>query len=367
MCYNKTKKCGEGELVKKRTLLRLGRDALIMLLILALTVLACFLLGHFFDDSTPFAVPVFVLGVALIARFTTSYFWGILASLVSVVCANYIFTYPYWEFNMTISGYPLTFAVMLVVALIISTLTTQSKRAEQLRFEAETEKMRANLLRSVSHDLRTPLASILGASSTLLENRDLAPAERDELLREINKDARWLERVTENILSVTKFSGGDVRLKKTEEVVEEIVGSAIVAFRKNHPQLPVTVQKPREILLVPMDATLIGQVLVNLFENVVDHAETATHIAVRIERGEGRVCFSVTDDGVGIAKEALAHLFDGRAASAAKPCPDDRRNMGIGLSVCNSIIRAHGGAMEARNNEAGGATFSFWLPCEEED
>lgn len=103
---------------------------------------------------------------------------------------------------------------MLLVSIIISTLTTQLKRQEQLRFDMETEKLRANLLRSVSHDLRTPLASILGASSVLLEQKNLSSGERDELARDIQKEAHWLIRVTENILSVTKFTGSDVKLKR---------------------------------------------------------------------------------------------------------------------------------------------------------
>ena len=358
---------GEVRAVKKLRAGRILQNVLVLLGILSLAVVACYFLSKIFDDNNPFAVPVFILAVALVARFTSGYVYGIAAAGIGVVCVNYIFTYPFWEFNMTISGYPLTFAVMLLVSVIISTLTTQIKRQEQVRFEAEAEKMRANLLRSVSHDLRTPLASILGASSALLENGELPRADRDELLREINKDARWLARVTENILSVTKFSGGDVRLKKSEEVVEEIVGSAIVKFRKNHPQPPINVTKPQEILLVPMDATLIEQVLINLFENVVDHAEHVTRIQLVISREEGRVSFRVEDDGVGIAQQVLPHIFDGYASMATKPCTDDRRNMGIGLSVCNSIIRAHGGGMSAYNNETGGATIAFWLPFEEED
>ena len=152
---------------------------------------------------------------------------------------------------------------MLLVSLIVSTLTTQIKKQEQLRFDVETEKMRVNLLRSLSHDLRTPLASILGASSVLLEQENLSPEERDELAQDIQKEAHWLSRVTENILSVTKFSGSGVALKKEEEVLEEIVSSAIVKFRRHHPEVAVTVERPENILLAPMDATLIEQVLTN--------------------------------------------------------------------------------------------------------
>jgi two-component system sensor histidine kinase KdpD len=341
------------------------RDPLLFTAILALTVLVTHLLSKIFNDNNPFAVPMFILAVALISRVTSGYFWGIAASVLGVFFVNYIFSYPFWEFNLSVTGYPLNFAVMLIVSVIISTLTTQVKKQEELRFEAEKEKMRADLLRSVSHDLRTPLASIMGACSTLRENRELPAADRDDLLREIGRDADWLQRVMENILSVTRFSGGGVALRKTDEVVEEIVGSAIVKFRKSRSKLPISVEKPEEILLAPMDATLIEQVLLNLLENVAVHARTATRIRIRIASESGRVRVEVSDDGVGVNPALLPHVFDGYSSLSDQGSPDGRRNMGIGLSVCRSIIRAHGGEMSAANNRDGGATFGFWLPLEE--
>lgn len=347
---------------KKRR--RAAHSAAVLLGVMTAAVAVSYALSRFFADNNPFAAPVFILAVALISLLTDGYFYGIAASVLGVLCVNIVFTYPFWEFNLSIAGYPLDFTVMLMVSVIISTLTTRVKMQEQLRFEARSEKMRANLLRAVSHDIRTPLASILGASGTLLENDALPPADREELLREIQKDARWLVRMTENLLSVTKCSDGGVALQKSEEVVEEIVGSAIVKFRKNHPALPVTVEKPAEILLVPMDATLIEQVLVNLLENAATHAKTATQIWIRVAHGDRRVTFQVADNGEGIAPQLLPRIFDGGVLG--REAPDGRRSMGIGLSVCSSIIRAHGGEMSAANGANGGAEICFWLPWEEE-
>ena len=304
--------------------------------------------------------------MVLIARFTHGYVYGIAASLMGVVCVNYIFTYPYWEFDMTLTGYPLTFAVMLMVSISVSTLTTRIIRADQIRMEAEMEKMRANLLRSVSHDLRTPLTSIVGSSSVLLENKELNRQERDELICEINKDARWLARITENLLSVTKFSGAQVQLNKEYEVVEEIVSSAIVKFRRNHEDIRVSVQKPEEILLAPMDATLIEQVLQNLFDNAVMHGKTTSAISITITGDDQKISICVRDDGQGIQEQVFPHLFDG-LASGYSTKSDDHRNMGIGLSVCQSILRAHGGSIHARNHEHGGACFEIHLPAGEEN
>ena len=335
-------------------------DALLLVLIFAAAILLSTTLSRLFDDNNQFSIPVFILAVSLIARCTSGYAWGVAASVLGVLCVNVVFTYPYWEFDMTLTGYPLTFTVMLIVSLIISTLTSRVKRQEQLHLAMEMEKMRSDLLRSVSHDLRTPLTSIIGASSVLMEDDSLAPAQRSDLLSEINKDARWLARVTENILSITRFSGGEVRLRMEDEVIEEIVASAIVKFRRNHPEIAVTVDRPEEILLAPMDATLIEQVLINLFDNAAAHGGNVHEIRVSIAREGDIARLTVADDGAGIPREALSGLFDGRGFSRS----DDGRHMGIGLSVCRSIIHAHGGRISAENGADGGARLTFRLPLQ---
>ena len=343
------------------------RDTGLFLLILILAILICIAFTEMMDMNRQFSLAVFILAVSVIARFTSGYIYGIAASLVSVVCVNYMFTYPYWEFNLTLAGYPITFAVMLIVSILISTLTTQIKNQEKIRMIAEMEKMRANLLRSVSHDLRTPLTSIIGASSVLMENEAMTESERRELVREINKDARWLVRITENILSVTKFAGSGVALKKEYEVVEEVVSGAIVKFRKNHAEMRITVKKPEEILLAPMDATLVEQVIINLFDNVCEHGKDASEIEVEILEAEGGICITVSDNGAGIAPYRLPHLFDGQISASESAVSDNRRNMGIGLSVYRSIIRAHGGEIRAYNNAKGGASIEFMLPASEDE
>ncbi|MBE6934970.1 MAG: DUF4118 domain-containing protein [Ruminococcaceae bacterium] len=341
---------------------QLIRQFLLTAAVFIVCILICHLLSLIHSDNNPFAVPIFILGVALISRLTSGYLWGIAASILGVVCVNYMFTYPFWEFDLTLSGYPLTFTVMLLVSLIVSTLTTQVKRQQQMMYDAQSESMRANLLRAISHDIRTPLASILGSSSALLEQKEMAEQDRDELLRSIAKDARWLTRVTENLLSVTKFSTEGVRLHLTEEVVEEIVGSAIHKFRKTDPAIAIQVERPDEILLVPMEATLIEQVLLNLLENVVHHGGGATKITLQFDEEDGRICFRVRDNGRGIDPARLPYLFDGSLLGQDGRGNDGRRNMGIGLSVCHTIIAAHGGEMSARNPDDGGAEILFWLP-----
>ena len=225
--------------------------------------------------------------------------------------------------------------------------------------------MRANLLRSVSHDIRTPLAAIMGLSATVEEGETLSDEGRG-MVEEIRQNAQWLLHLAENILSITRFSEEGVVIEKSDEVVEEIVGSAIRRFRKNcATDIPIAVTKPEEILLVPMDATLIEQVLLNLLENVARHSPSATEIFIEIRDEGSRVWLTVADNGDGIPPQLLGVLFDGYLPLGAVEASDRSRHMGIGLSVCRAIVRAHGGEIYARNRVGGGAEFRFWLPAEE--
>ena len=175
------------------------RDLGVFILVMGGAVGICMLLSACYDDNNPFATSVFILAVVLISRFTNGYLPGVLAAAVGVVGVNYLFTYPFHEFNLSIDGYPLTFAVMLVVSVLVSTLTTQIKRQEQLRYEAEKDRMRANLLRSVSHDIRTPLAAIMGLSATVEEGETLSDEGRgmvEEIRRKTTRNGSMMAYVT---------------------------------------------------------------------------------------------------------------------------------------------------------------------------
>jgi two-component system sensor histidine kinase KdpD len=309
---------------------------------------------------------IFVLVVVLVARLTDGYAYGAAASFVGVVCVNYIFTYPYWEFNFTISGYPLTFFTMLSVSLIVSALTSQIKRQEQLRVETDRETMRANLLRAVSHDLRTPLTSIVGSASAILENDALLPPQqKTALLRNVRSEAQWLIRMVENLLSITRMGDGTARLSKELEAAEEVLSSVAGKFQQRFPGIQLTLTAPREALFVPMDAILIEQVLMNLLENAAAHGQSSA-ILLSAERQSAGAVFTVRDNGLGIPEEILPEIFS-PALPGKLHAGDDRRNMGIGLSVCSSIVKAHGGSMSACNVREGGAMFRFTLPMEESE
>ena len=333
-----------------------------------LLLLGCALSGALLalDHTGGFVSMIFVLVVVLVARLTDGYAYGAAASFVGVVCVNYIFTYPYWEFNFTISGYPLTFFTMLSVSLIVSALTSQIKRQEQLRVETDRETMRANLLRAVSHDLRTPLTSIVGSASAILENDALLPPQqKTALLRNVRSEAQWLIRMVENLLSITRMGDGTARLSKELEAAEEVLSSVAGKFQQRFPGIQLTLTAPREALFVPMDAILIEQVLMNLLENAAAHGQSSA-ILLSAERQSAGAVFTVRDNGLGIPEEILPEIFS-PALPGKLHAGDDRRNIGIGLSVCSSIVKAHGGSISACNVREGGAMFRFTLPMEESE
>ena len=340
------------------------RDLGVSLGFLGLAAILCALL-RMIDSSDVFVALIFECAVVLVSRFTDGYLFGLLASFLGVFGVNWIFTYPYMQLNFTISGYPLTFLVMLAVSVVVSALTNQIKQQEKLRAEAEKEKMRGNLLRAVSHDIRTPLTAIVGGIDAILENGEkFSPETRTSLLENMRDESNWLIGVVENLLSVTRMSGAS-NIKKELEAGEEVLGAASMKFQRHYPATRVEISAPDTLLMIPMDIILIEQVLINLMENAVQHGKTTRQISLRLTRSGSFALFEVSDDGQGIEPALLPRLFDGYLTRDQESISDKRRNMGIGLSVCKSIVQAHGGAMRASNRPAGGALLQFTLPLEE--
>ena len=341
------------------------KDILVTAGILVVSFLFSLITNRFFQtyNSVPM---VFVLGVFLISVITEGYACGIASSLISMLAVNFAFTFPYFEFNFTIPENMFSAVVMLVVAVVTGALTTKLKLQEKLRADSEREKMRANLLRAVSHDLRTPLTTIYGSTSMLLENLDrISAADQKCLLLGIRDDSQWLVSMVENLLSVTRLDDGSVQLHKTDTVLEELIDAVLVKFHKRCPEQRVDVTIPEEFLSIPMDAVLMEQVLTNLLENAVIHASGMTRLELIVEDTGSVIHFHVRDDGCGIRSDRLEDLFTGYLGSSARQGDSSRRNMGIGLSVCATIIKAHGGSISARNRAPRGAEFTFTLNLEE--
>lgn len=308
---------------------------------------------------------IFVLVVLIVSLLTDGYFYGILAALTSVFAVNYAFTAPYMQIDFTPYGYPLTFMTMLAVGVAVSTLMTRVQQQEKLRLETEREKLRANLLRGMSHDLRTPLTGISGSISAVLENADCLTKEQQcELLEGAKEDAEWLCRMVENLLSVTRITDDGIgTLHTQEEALEEVIGAAVLSFRKRNPDVSVEVSVPDSVLMAPIDPVLIQQVMQNLLDNAVIHGKTTTCIFVDAKAENGKAVISVRDNGVGIEQSRMEHLFDGALSIASRKNNDQSRSsLGIGLSVCRAIVEAHKGSIYASNLPEGGACFTFELP-----
>jgi len=257
----------------------------------------------------------------------------------------------------------------MISSLVAMAIERQHLSDEQRRIivESEKESMRSNLLRAISHDLRTPLTAISGASSAILENKKTMDEEtHDKLVSDIKEDSQWLIRMVENLLSVTRINESSMNVAKTPEAAEEVVSESVMRVRNKFAGCHISVKVPDDLLLVPMDATLIEQVIINLLENAIKHSETGTLIELTVKKSKQEAVFEVSDNGEGIPEQELPTLFDGYSTRKSKT-PDSSRGMGIGLSICRSIIKAHNGSIEAVNKKGGGAVFRFTLPLDGSD
>jgi len=254
--------------------------------------------------------------------------------------------------------------VMISQTILALQKQQMNEQAQEILLETEKEKMRSNLLRAVSHDLRTPLTGIIGSASTLLENGSLiGETTSKKMLTDIQQDAEWLIHMVENLLSVTRITGGTTTLKKQDEIVEEVVSEAVFRIRKRFPNVKIDVTVPDELLIVPMDATLIEQVLINLMENSIRHSGSPFPLSLRVSRKKSGAVFTIADRGKGIDPSYISDIFDGKPNKGSS---DSSRGLGIGLSICKSIILAHEGKIFAENNSTGGASFTFVLPMKGE-
>ena len=341
------------------------KDILLALIVLVAAFAINMLIKKVFgvDSLIPM---IFVLGIFLISLKTSGYLIGIVSSVVSVFAVNYAFTFPYYAFDLISPECVVSVIVMLIIAIMTSTLTTQIKEQQKAHAESEKEKMRANLLRGISHDLRTPLTSICGSTSAIIENYDILDKDQQiKLLSEIREDSKWLNRMVENLLSVTRIDSEKVRVIKTPTVLEELIDAVILKFHKHCPEQKVNVTIPDEFISIPMDALLIEQVIINILENAVFHSTGMTEIHLNVTTKDNLAIFEISDNGCGIPKDRLGNLFNGYLERTDVPADSSRSNMGIGLSVCSSIIKAHGSVITAENLKAGGAMFRFALEMEE--
>jgi two-component system sensor histidine kinase KdpD len=231
--------------------------------------------------------------------------------------------------------------------------------------EIERERLRSSLLSSVSHDLRTPLAAIAGASSTLLELSDSADAaQRRDLLQELVEESTRLARLVDNLLNMTRLEAGKIAVDKQWFPLEDVIGSALGRLRQELAGRVVEKHLPEDVPLVPLDGVLMEQALVNLLDNAIKYSPPGSPLEVSTEVDGGEVRVSVGDRGQGLAageeKRVFAKLFRGAASAAS-----GERGAGLGLAIVAAIVSAHGGRVWAENRPGGGAIFTMTLPLGE--
>lgn len=320
-----------------------------------------------FSDAT--VVIIYVLGVLFCVILTVRPVYGLVASFVSILSYNYFLIAPRFSLRIDAPDYAATITAMALFALVtsylVSVLRTSSRQSTEAQLVAQREQLRANLLRSVSHDLRTPLTSICGNADILLDDEvSLTPQARKKLLGNIYDDATWLRTVVENLLAVTRLEDGDVMLHVEVELVDDVIEEAMRHISRNAKEHRIVVVPSGELLLARMDPQVIVQVIVNLVNNAIDHTQKGSTIVIESGIVDNEVFVSVSDNGPGVGNEDKDQVFDlfytGRSSSA-----DSGRSMGLGLSLCRSIVLAHGGRIYVEDVEPHGARFVFTLPAEE--
>ncbi len=291
---------------------------------------------------------------------------ALLASTMSVLAYDFFFIPPFFTFVVDDQRHLLTFAMMFVVGILFSGLTQRVRRHEQRATDAllraRTEEMRSALLSAMSHDLRTPLAAITGAATTLRERREAASdPENTELLETICEEADRLERLVRNLLDMTRLESGAVVVKRDWVPLEEVVGAALTRLEKQLGARPVRISLPDDLPLVSVDAILLEQLFVNLLENAAKYTPPGSLLEISAIAGEQSIVVELADRGPGLAAGSEKRIFE----KFYRGQHDGPPGAGLGLAICLGIAQAHGGVLLAQNRPGGGAVFQLTLPQRE--
>jgi two-component system, OmpR family, sensor histidine kinase KdpD len=348
------------------------RDSMITLASLFFTSVFCKLLYHHgLDESV--VIMLFLTTIICISRFTDGYLYGIVSSLIAVLLFNYLFTEPYFSLNFYNPKYPMIFAIMLAVSLLVSTMMVQIRKAadERVRLamlqessdrEIKNEKLRSTILYSLSHDLRTPLTSISGSASMLLEGGcTLSESDKEHLVQEIYDESIWLNQFVENLLSLARINESLLRLNLKSEVLDEVVGETVRLIRRRLNGRMLQVSTPSELVMADMDFALIEQVIINLVDNSVAHTPPDGQIGLSVEVSNLQLIFRISNNGPALAPDVMEKLYD-RYFVGSEQRFDTKRGMGLGLHICQAIVKAHGGTIRAANRPEGGVEFAFTIP-----
>ena len=309
---------------------------------------------------------VYLLGVVFIAmRYSRGA--SIFASLASVAAFDFFFVPPQGALTVEDGQYVLTFAIILGVALVISSLVerirSQAREQAALAIEAETQRVRSTLLASISHDLRTPLAVLTGASSSLVESGERMTAEdRRALALSVFDQSREISEHVAKVLQMTRLEAHGIALERDWSSFGEIAGAVLARLAQRMERHRVLVEIPDDLPLVRVDPALIEQALGNLLENAARHTPEGTVVRLRAQISGPELVVTVQDNGRGVPRSEVEHVFDKFERGAVEATGS---GMGLGLAICRAIVRLHGGRAWADLVPTGGTAFHFTLPLDE--
>lgn len=356
----------------------LGKTAAI---IISATILTLFLWS--FGIREDVLLMVYMISVIICAAATHDYRYCTLTALFGVFSYNYFYTEPFMSFHIQEKNDSFILLFFLITAVISSTITAQFVQAsqksrenelkarqlyrqrERARSEAQLAQVKSRLLRSIGHDLRTPLTGILCGSNYIADHcATMKTAEIQKMAADISDQVEWLIGTMENILYMTRIDAQNLEPDYQPEVVDDVMEEAVrrVPGLKDR---PFSLHLPAQIETVPMDGKMIVQVLMNLLDNAVFHTLPGTAISLSAARVEDNIRFTVEDAGEGIPPDKRETIFE-EFVTSKKGSIDGRRGTGLGLAICKAVILAHHGLLTVGDSPMGGASFSFILPTEEQ-
>jgi two-component system sensor histidine kinase KdpD len=320
--------------------------------LIAFATLVSLLAGRHFAE--PDVVMIYLLVVVVAAtRFGRGP--ALLASALAVLAYDFFFVTPSFTLAVADERHLVTFATLFIVGLSISALADAARRAAR---KADTEELRSSLLSAVSHDLRTPLAAITGAATTLRDrSADLQPGQHAELIGAICDEAERLERLVGNLLDMSRLQSGVLEVKREWVPLEEVVGAALAQTERQLETRPVRVELPRGLPLVPVDPVLLEQVFCNLLDNAARYTPAGAAVTISARAVERAVEVNVDDAGPGLEPGSEARVFEKFYRGPVKS-----PGAGLGLAICRGVIEAHGGTLRAGRSPLGGARFTLTLP-----
>lgn len=348
-----------------------GKDLLITLIIFLATTLICYGLDFLKISDLNFLI-IYVLGVIICIMLTKAFFCSVLLSFLSVFGYNFFFTYPRYTFHITDPAYGVTFLIMLIINIIIIFLMHQLKhrfavilhlQEEKLTLKKETEKeqLKVTILQSISHDLRTPLTTIKDGADLIAENPNMEREDEMSIIEDIRFKADWMVKLVENLLSITRINSDHLSVLKKDEAIEEVLPEAIKKVDGKFKNRNLHLDIPPELLLVPMDAILITQVITNILNNAVRFTSDGGNIWIKVWSTGQNVIFRFINDGKLINEIDLPNLFDIYYTTS-----ETEGHSGIGLAISKLIITSHGGTISAYNMDDK-VCFEFSLPLRSEE